>query len=349
MNGFALFRQPYGTTVTWVEGPVRQLPSYAALNRCQGFVVAPFVVTDQEPVLLIQPERVESGPVARDSFVVPDVEDYKTAWRPTERMHYAVDFANFHAHLLNSDYRKLVLSRCVMERKSPDLSPAELFWRACESYPRLFIALTYTPQSGLWLVATPEVLLEHGDGRWRTMALAGTVKLKNSQLQQDVPPMEWSVKNIQEQRYVATYMMESLQQFTNDITEDGPRTTRAANLVHLRSDFTFTLPGSDCLGDVLQVLHPTPAVCGLPKREACRFILSNEHTPRHYYSGFMGPLQLDGETHLFVSLRCMKMEGDDCYLYAGGGLLRESSEEQEWQETEAKMETMRALLIQKSQ
>ena len=344
MKGFALFRQPYGSVATWMEGPVEELPSYASLNSRQGFVVAPFVVSDEEPVLLILPERTLTAPVSRESFTFPEVVTPPTEWTQVERMHYAVDFANFHAHLLNDDYRKLVLSRCVMEHKSPSLSPSELFWRACENYPRLFIALTYTPQSGLWLVATPEVLLEGKDGRWRTMALAGTVKLCASQLQQDIPQVDWSVKNIQEQRYVATYMMECLQHFTNHITEDGPRTTRAANLVHLRSDFTFSLPTHDLLGDLLQTLHPTPAVCGLTKRDACRFILSNEHTPRHYYSGFMGPLDAEGDTHLYVSLRCMKIEGDDCYLYAGGGLLRESTEEQEWQETEAKMETMRRLL-----
>jgi isochorismate synthase len=50
------------------------------------------------------------------------------------------------------------------------------------------------------------------------------------------------------------------------------------------------------------------------------------------------------ETHLYVSLRCMNIEGDTCHLYAGGGLLKDSTEEQEWAETEAKMETMRRIL-----
>lgn len=156
--------------------------------------------------------------------------------------------------------------------------------------------------------------------------------------------MTWSTKNIQEQRYVATYLMNCLERVADDIHEEGPRTVRAANLVHLRSDFTFTLYNNARVGDVLQLLHPTPAVCGLPKQEAYDFILDNEHTPRLYYSGFMGPLNLQSQTHLYVSLRCMQITDSQYRLYAGGGLLKDSVEEQEWMETEAKMETMRRVL-----
>jgi isochorismate synthase len=105
------------------------------------------------------------------------------------------------------------------------------------------------------------------------------------------------------------------------------------------------------------MLHPTPAVCGLPKQDTYRFILDNEHTPRLYYSGFMGPLTLNPSpftlhhepftmnpspfTSLYVSLRCMQMTANSYRMYAGGGLLKDSIEELEWQETEAKLETMR--------
>ena len=142
---------------------------------------------------------------------------------------------------------------------------------------------------------------------------------------------------------MATYVIETLEQFASRIGEEGTRTVRAGHLVHLRSDFNFTLPDTNHLGSLLQALHPTPAVCGLPKREAWQFILRNEYAPRRYYSGFAGMLQPTGDTHLYVSLRCMEILQDHCLLYAGGGLLRDSVEQQEWEETEAKMQTMRKL------
>ena len=166
----------------------------------------------------------------------------------------------------------------------------DLFFQACNLYPRLFISLVYTSRSGYWLTATPEILLEGEGSSWRTIALAGTMQLKGDQLGGEGETLSWTTKNIQEQRFVTTYITECLEQFTSDFREEGPYTVRAANLVHLRSDFTFTLPDTQHIGDLLQTLHPTPAVCGLPKRDAFRFIVGNEHTPRRYYSGFMGPL-----------------------------------------------------------
>jgi isochorismate synthase len=62
----------------------------------------------------------------------------------------------------------------------------------------------------------------------------------------------------------------------------------------------------------------------------------------------MGMLDPQAQTFLYVSLRCMNIEQDRCHLYAGGGLLKDSVEEQEWQETEAKLDTMRRCIAIKN-
>lgn len=347
MQSFAIYRLPHedhATLIRQTSGEPEELLSCAALNGRQGFVMAPFEVMPEQPILLIRADEVECVRAQercvnsdRKPNIVPD----------PMCTDYAIDFANFHSQLEAGLFRKIVLSRCVDEYLPETLTPMDLFWRACQSYPRLFIALAYTPKSGYWLTATPEMLLEGEGTDWRTVALAGTMKLEGEQLNGEGETLSWTTKNIQEQRFVTTYITECLEQFTGDFREEGPRTVRAANLVHLRSDFSFSLPDTAHLGDLLQVLHPTPAVCGLPKREAFHFITHNEHTPRRYYSGFMGPLCLSPSltTHLYVSLRCMSIEGHRCHLYAGGGLLNDSVVEQEWQETEAKLETMRSLLM----
>jgi isochorismate synthase len=240
----------------------------------------------------------------------------------------------------------------VDEQRETSQKPLDFFLRACELYPRLFIALVWTAKSGCWLTATPEILLKGSGTAWQTVALAGTMKLEGEQLRYDAPlkdvPITWTTKNIQEQRVVATYIAECLEQYASDFSEEGPSTVRAANLVHLRSDFSFTLPDNNHIGDLLLSLHPTPAVCGLPKKSAFDFIVRHEHTPRRYYSGFMGMLDPQAQTSLYVSLRCMNIEEDWCHLYAGGGLLKDSVEELEWQETEAKLDTMRRCIAIKN-
>jgi len=347
-QAFALYRFPHEDHYYRLEGQTQDLHACAQLDGVSGFVIAPFEVKSEQPIVVISPDSLSCHPVppsapAELSAAVPSA---TAAERPS--LTYTIDFANFHAQLCQDTFRKIVLARCAEETSPIPADPAELFHRACSLYPRLFVALVSTPQSGTWLTATPEILLEGEAGIWHTIALAGTMQLKGDQLKGEGEDVAWSTKNIEEQRIVATYIAECLEQFTTDFHEEGPRTARAADLVHLRSDFRFTLPDDRHLGELLGRLHPTPAVCGLPKREAFRFIVNNEHTPRRYYSGFLGTLNMQQATHLYVSLRCMQIDGHRCHLYAGGGLLRDSVEQQEWLETEAKLETMRRLLAHSS-
>lgn len=346
-SAYALYRLPHAKRYVKVQGATQEIASCALLNGHSGFVIAPFQVTQEQPIVMIEPEQVEL--ISLSSCSSLSSHSSLSGFSSQPSLSYHIDFSSFHAQLQQGAFRKIVLARCADEALLP-VEPETLFLRACERYPRMFIALVSTPQSGVWLMATPEILLDREADTWRTIALAGTMTLEGDQLEGEGETVRWSTKNIEEQRIVATYVAECLERFTTDFQEEGPRTVRAANLVHLRSDFTFSLPSDDHLGDLLMALHPTPAVCGLPKREAFDFIVRNEHTPRRYYSGFTGPLNMSVThhplpvTHLYVSLRCMNIDRNVCHLYAGGGLLKDSVEEQEWLETEAKMETMRSLL-----
>lgn len=384
MSSYAIYRLPhedYCTLMIQDDGQPEVLQSYAALNGKSGFVIAPFSISPATPLLLLHPEQTKTlliddishfdmssmpfYPCKQPLFEVQTAPVCQpnspclTTKQPLLRTQYSIDYSRFHSELLANHYEKLVLSRCLPLPNDGTCHPLELFIRACQRYPRLFISLVSTEQGGTWLTATPEILLDGKNGQWRTIALAGTMKLEGKNLEGEGENATWSTKNIQEQRYVATYLVEQLKPFAGNLHEEGPRTVRAANLIHLRSDFIFTLIHYARVGDLLQTLHPTPAVCGLPKEEAAEFIMQNESTPRLYYSGFMGPLNIarphpqsptgtsgslppstSPETHLYVTLRCMHICPEEYRLYAGGGLLKESIEEQEWLETEAKMETM---------
>ena len=369
MPALALFRLPYGRQCRLVmqsTGEPDELPSVSALSGKDGFVMAPFAVDTKHPVLLFHPDvdhifdpddllRPERLPEPWAERLLQMLDDHLEGQpsQPGAFSHYAIDFANFHAHIMEGDFSKIVLARCCVEKNTQNLNPLQLVVRACHEYPRLFVALVSSGRSGTWLMSTPEMLLDGGGKRWSTMSLAGTMRLTPEQMCFDDPPspqhhddggITWSIKNIQEQRYVSTYITECLEQEASDIEEKGPYTMRAGKLVHLRSDFFFTLPTSQRIGDLLSALYPTPAVCGLPKDAARDFIIRNEHSPRGYYSGFVGMLCPKGDTHLFVSLRCMRIFRQVCSLYAGGGLLADSDLQTEWKETEDKMDTMGLLL-----
>jgi isochorismate synthase len=347
MSCQVLYRLPHKkhyVTLEQKHGEPLEINSLSQLNEKKGFVVAPFQASDEYPILLIRPDVVFS--CETDGHIPADLH-FPPAWAtPYEtiehRDEYMDDFSRFHSQLINGRFSKLVLAREATLLTEEPVDPKILFFEACHRYPRLFIALVSMPDGTSWLTATPEILLEGIGEEWRTIALAGTMQLEGDELLGEGENIRWSPKNIQEQRYVANYIGECLKGFSIDFKEEGPYTVRAAHLVHLRSDFCFKrkhLP----IGNLLEVLHPTPAVCGLPKKEAYNFIIQNEYSPREYYSGFMGPLGIDDATHLYVSLRCLHTNGTEHHLQAGGGLLKESLPEQEWQETQAKMQAMRSL------
>lgn len=350
-------------------GEPLELDTYTGLNGRSGFVMAPFHIGDETPLLLLQPNRVETYPAGDDGVQQAICRCLHPAGNHHRRgciaeclpeagwEAYAEDFVKYHSRLVSGEFHKIVLARCAQERGVPSEEPVAMFCKACELYPRMFVALYSTPRSGTWLMATPEILLEGGGSRWNTIALAGTMKLEGTALEHFDMPMKshagcpeqgmrlaWDEKNLEEQRYVSAYIRKCLERFSPEVAEEGPYTVRAGNLVHLRSDFNFVLKEENCIGELISALHPTPAVCGLPKKETFDFILDNEHTPRAYYSGFAGLLNVEGRTNLYVSLRCMEICRDGYDLYAGGGLLEDSVEQQEWEETEAKMETMRRIL-----
>lgn len=343
MNLSAYFRLPFADHYESFYQDYREaklLYSFEELEGREGFVVAPFQVTEQTPIILIEPDMVNThSQFAGVKTTVPPITDYQD-----DRAAYGRDFAAFHRELEEGRMSKVVLSRTVdIQVAGRFESEYELFIRACQRYPRLFVGMAFVSHNEAWLAATPEVLLEGRDGRWHTMALAGTMRLSGDQLAGEGEQVRWAPKDIEEQRYVASYIADQLKALGISYEEHGPRTVRAADLVHLRSDFDFALPADVPVSRVLQTLHPTPAVCGLPKRQAQQFILQHEYAPRHYYSGFMGLWNWQGQTRLYVTLRCLASTPHHCRLYAGGGLLRESTEDAEWLETEAKLQTMRGL------
>jgi len=346
-------------------GRPQLLQSVSQLNDCRGFVIAPFDTSGTVPIAMIQGDDIREIPLTDEQAIyshagydAPDEERKEIPAilpqdKESQRWKYFIDFANFHSQISDGVFDKLVLSRQTEERLSGDItgcSAVTLFLRACERYPRMFISLIDVEGVGMWITATPEILLEGSDGRYRTISLAGTMKLEGEQLSFDTPDatggndlIRWTDKNIQEQRFVSTYITECLEQYSDNVTEKGPYTARAGQLVHLRSDFDFSIRDTSKLGNILNSLYPTPAVCGLPKDRSKRFIIENEPLPRGYYSGFMGMLDPHGTTSLYVSLRCSRINGRVIALYAGGGILPDSRGEEEWMETEMKMDTIRNL------
>ena len=244
------------------------------------------------------------------------------------------------------EMEKVVLSRDYLEQLPPDFSPVAALEAMHQAYPGVFVSLVSIPGVGTWMGASPEILVSVNEEQvFHTVALAGT---QPAVAGESVASAIWRQKEIEEQAMVERYVLKSFKALRlRDYTEVGPRTIIAGNLMHLRTDFKVDLKEVDfptLASDMLALLHPTSAVCGLPKEPALQFILENEGFDRSYYSGFLGPVNSATGTHLYVNLRCMELLEKEAILYAGAGITAESNPEKEWQETQHKMQTMRRVL-----
>jgi len=236
---------------------------------------------------------------------------------------------------------KVVLARKVrLQLYADNLDMFRVFSAACHVYPHNYVAMWHTPQTGTWLTATPELILSRtADNLCHTMALAGTMSANNP----SASKIEgWSEKNVEEQRLVQQHISHVLTDLGIQYNSSSLRIVPSGDLLHLRTDYQF--PSPEDVTSLLNKLHPTPAVLGMPT-DAAREVLENaEHLEREYYAGFSGPLSADGSFSLYVTLRCMHKVDKGCDLYAGSGLLPQSDAEEEWQETERKLDALRKLI-----
>lgn len=343
---FAICRLPGEQTPRFVMqqgGSPLRLYDLESLTNQQGFVVAPFCITPSSPLLVIRADRRELPRLsdlqemsAQEVFPFEEnVNEPETL--PGGKTDYRERFHQFMEPLHSGELEKVVLSRCKSVVRRKGFSPGRTFWRAVQKYERSCVYLFHTPESGTWLGSTPEILLTGKENNWQTVALAGT-RYPGSE------HVSWDDKNLREQHLVTSYLLRQLTSFRISPEIHGPYTSRAGNLAHLKTDIRFELPAETAIGSLLQALHPTPAVSGLPKEDAFRFIQKHEGYDRRYYTGFLGMLDRESETNLYVNLRCMQIGKNRLTLFAGSGLLASSSCREEWKETEHKIGTMGSII-----
>lgn len=251
-------------------------------------------------------------------------------------------------------FRKVVLSRTKTIAFEGELDAVALFEQLCVAYPTAFVSAVWLPnQQQIWISATPERLVSADSaGMFRTVSLAGTQSAYDAdgRLKRTAEAL-WSQKEIEEQSMVSRYIIECFKKIRlREYLEEGPKTVLAGNMMHLGSQFTVDTNAVRYpqLGTVMiRLLHPTSAVCGMPRADAFAFINQHEGYDREFYSGFLGPVnmapnkaEIGPESHLFVHIRCMKIEANTATLYAGAGLTEDSDPQKEWQETELKCQTL---------
>jgi len=268
------------------------------------------------------------APFAPTSFNTPQSE--------TSQVNHAIAVEAALKAIAKGTLQKVVVS-CIKHTPRGNADFQKIFARMAERYANAFIYVLYHPHYGLWMGATPELLLEKRQDNSRTVSLAGTQPFLRDE------PIVWSDKLMREQQLVTDFIIDQLHTCgIHDIQLNGPFTAQAGPLVHLKTEITFHASTSSSV--LLDKLHPTPAVCGLPRAAALEFIAQHSDFERRLYAGRLSIVQPDGDETHFVNLRCMQVFDNHFELHVGGGIVAGSQADEEWRETEMKAEVLRAIL-----
>lgn len=300
----------------------------------KGFVFAPF--NSDEKAILFPAQNADfitENITLKDAFILND-DSTKTENRDKENhlllVEKALDIIN------TNELKKVVVSRKEQVRIE-NFDILVTFKKLLQTYQNAFVYVWFHPKVGLWFGATPETLLQLSGHKFKTMSLAGT------QLYDKGATIVWKNKELVEQQLVTDFIENQLSPIASNLQIDKTETIRAGNLLHLRTKVEGDLNKNSSLQQLIRALHPTPAVCGLPRETAKKFINTNESYIRTFYTGFLGEISKK-KSELYVNLRCMSVADNNASIYVGGGITEESTPKKEWEETVSKSKTMKKVL-----
>lgn len=364
-GSFAIWRKPKSRKLEYVLDEINE-PEKVSMNLeelAPGFIVHPFA--DQEdkkawfiraskylflnldhPIeedhfpnwILNSGEKMGNKKLDSHHFQLKSPDDLSEKRKIGEEKEHFIHLVKLGIQAISEGkLEKVVPSRTKTIPLSEEFDLSKSLLSMLKAYPNSFVNFFHIPKVGTWVGASPEILIETKGEYFYTMALAGT---QSAAGENPLKTAAWTAKEIEEQALVRRYIVDCFKKIRlREYDEYGPKTVLAGTLLHLRSDFKVNMTATNFpqLGSVmLQLLHPTSAVCGMPRETAHAFLKEHEGFDRSFFAGFIGPVNINQETSIFVNLRTASIEGDKAVLYAGAGVTEDSDPEKEWEETDLK-------------
>ena len=366
-GSFAIWRKPNSNQLAFIQD-FNQVPRRVSLQLEElpaGFVVHPFADQEDKKAFFIQGDFYEKLSLDKplnhedlpqwmqtsfESLSIPELKKriasllaklplQSYAGQSPEKEHFLRLVAKGIQAIEAGSLEKIVAARTKLIPIPAEFDLGKTLAKLLSRYPHSFVNFFHLPGIGTWIGASPEVLIETKGDYFHTMSLAGT---QPAQGDNPLKSAAWTQKEIEEQALVSRYIVDCFKTIRlREYEEHGPKTVLAGNLLHLRSDFRVNMltTGFSNLGSVmLGLLHPTSAVCGMPRKEALTFLRKEEGWDRNFYAGFLGPVGIEDETSIYVNLRTASLHQTHALLYAGAGVTEDSVPEKEWEETELKCE-----------
>jgi len=241
--------------------------------------------------------------------------------------------------------KKVVLSRMVEIEVEKDPNIFNFISSFREDYPDCYIFSFHSGKS-TFFGASPEKFVELGPEYISTDALAGSYP-RGIDAVEDERFADELLKSVKDQNEHKTVLDFIKQQFNTNGCEikfdNQPKIKKLKNIQHLWTPVQIKVTPEESIFQILEKLHPTPAVCGMPQNSAIQVIKDTEDYPRGLYSGIVGWFNKNRFGEFTVSIRSALNIGKKIYAFAGSGILDGSDPVQEVKETDLKFKPILSL------
>ncbi|MFC6268636.1 chorismate-binding protein [Frigoriflavimonas asaccharolytica] len=280
-----------------------------------------------------QIKNTESKLDVFNNFSVKDLPEFKNEDSIINESEYLAKVTDVIDFIHENELKKLVFSRRKLINFK-EIKLVESFKNLRQNFPNA-LSYLFIKDETCWIGAFSEILGKYNKktGIFETMSVAGTLPLSET----------WTNKEIEEQKTVTNYISDILKKYSENVHQSETKDHISGNIKHLKTEFSLKIKPEN-IENIIAELHPTPAVCGIPK-EICKTAIQNfENSNRELYAGYI-KIETDEFLYYFVNLRCAKIYKESAILFVGGGITKDSNPQKEWRETELKAEAIAKNLV----
>ncbi|SDY02877.1 MULTISPECIES: isochorismate synthase [Salimicrobium] len=350
LGGFG-FRPESGGEEPWQEFPNSSMtiPEFLLTNDAEGsFLTTNYLVSPEEDVETIicrmeeDKERLQTSDSSGDTETGVRLEKIEEV-RPKE---WKQSIADATAELKAGTLSKVVLAREVRLTFDSEASITKVLKDLSDMQNSSYV-FAFEHGGSYFVGATPERLVKVEDDELFSACLAGTTKRGSSEEEDETLGLALlnDQKNRLEHDYVVQMIRGAVENYSVNVEiPEAPSLYKLRNLQHLYTPVKAKLKEGYSLLDVVKDLHPTPALGGLPQKEAVTYISLHEVMNRGWYASPVGWIDGGRNGEFAVAIRSALIRGDKASLFAGCGVVEDSKPEEEYEETKVKLKPMLAVL-----
>lgn len=329
------------------------LPQWQIANHEQGCTVVINLKLDHTtPIQTVSEQiwqKLQQIQAIRYRLVTPMAQP--TPWLQTPDQNRDRDFKQAVQSALESihqrAFHKIVLSHAVDVCSPLDFERTYSLNNLRQLYPDCYVFSVSNGQGQSFIGASPERLVRLKDHQLLTDALAGSAPRGQTAYEDAhfANGLLNSTKEIHEHQVVIDFIKRQLAELGLEPTQLPLRLLQLSNIQHLHTPIRAAVPAQIHLLDILQTLHPTPAVAGMPREIACEQILRYETFERSLYAAPIGWVNYQGEGEFAVGIRSALLDGCHARLFAGAGIVAGSDPERELAEVQLKLQALLSALV----